>query len=311
MKKAVYGLLALVTLAPLAAVAQIKAGDLPGNTVWYVHADLRSIRSSEAGAALYARFEDEVVNEVREETGIDIGAEVYSITAFADSDAGSTIVVEGPLTKDTRDKLLALAAQQGPVDAREHKGSGYYFFGDEERIGDNGHEPLEDLEDAVFVSFAIDGKALVTGTEQQMRALLDNKGKIAGAGGHDGALLILSANKALVQAGMQPGGMLGDGGHDGDDWESNIVRNTREAALLVADESGRLAVEAKLVSEDPKMAEAIGGIVNGLIALQSFNSELGPEIRNLLQNTRIAVQANVLSISTVVDPGIVTAILGE
>ena len=67
---------------------------------------------------------------------------------------------------------------------------------------------------------------------------------------------------------------------DDDDWESNIVRNTEQAALLMADESGQLAIEAQLVSTDPKMAEAIGGIVNGLIALQAFNSELGPELQS-------------------------------
>lgn len=300
---------ALLALVPLAAGAQIRPGDLPDDTVWYLHADLKAIRSSEAGAAIFAWLDEEVIEDVREDTGIDIGKEVDTVTAFADSDDGTVIVVEGPLSKDTRDKLLALAAQQGPVDAREHKGASYYFFGDEDDIDSHGDEPFEDLEDAVFVSFAIAGKALVAGTERQMQALLDSKGKVAGSGGHGGALLVLSANKSLVQAGMQPAGMVDD--DDDDDWESNIVRNTKEAALLVADEAGRLAVEAKLVSQDPKMAEAIGGIVNGLIALQAFNSELDAEVRSLLQNTRIAVQESVLSISTVIEPATVMSILGE
>jgi len=310
MKYLLNGLLALLALLPLAAGAQIRAGDLPDNTVWYLHADLKSIRTGDAGASIFAWLDEEVIDEVRNDTGIDIGKEVDSITAFANRDDGTIIVVEGALSKDTRDKLLALAAQQGPVDAREHKGASYYFFGDEDRIDRNGDEPFEDLQDAVFVSFAIDGKALIAGTEEQMRALLDSKGRIAGSGNHGGALLVLSANNALVQAGMQPGGMVDDA-EDGDDWESNIVRNTKEAALLVADQSGRLAVEAKLVSQDPKMAEAIGGIVNGLIALQAFNSELEPELRSLLQNTRIAVQESVLSISTVIEPATIMSILGE
>mgnify|MGYP001826350188 FL=1 len=108
---------------------------------------------------------------------------------------------------------------------------------------------------------------------------------------------------------MQPQGLLADDG--GDDWESNIVRNTKEAALLLADDSGNLAVEAQLVSHDPKMAEAIGGIVNGLIGLQAFNSELGPEIQNLIRNTKIDVLENVLSISTVIDPNVLVSILDD
>ena len=309
MNKLQLGLFALVSLVPLAATAQVTSSDLPDDTVWYVHADLDAMRSGEAGGSVYAWFEDEVAEDIREDVGIDISAEIDSVTAFADGNNGTIVIVEGPLTKDTQDKLLALAASQGPVDPREHDGEAYYFFGDEDDIDDNGDKPLEDFEGAVFVSFALPGKALLTGTEEQMRGLLDKGGVVAGVGGHGGALLVLSATKALVQAGMQPDGLLDAG--DDDDWESNIVRNTKEAALLLADESGRLAVEAQLVSHDPKMAAAIGGIVNGLIGLQAFNSELGPDIQNLIRNTRIEVVENVLSISTVVDPDLLVSILGD
>jgi hypothetical protein len=309
MRNTAFGLCAFLAMLALPASAQVAAGDLPDNTIWYLHADLEAMRTGDAGGSVYAWFEDEVAEDIREDAGIDISAEVDSITAFADGDNGTIVIVEGPLTKDTQDKLLALAAMQGPVDPREHDGETFYFFGDEDEIDDNGEEPFEDLQDAVFVSFAVPGKALLTGTEAQMRGLLDNGGKVAGTGNHGGALLVLSATKALVQAGMQPQGMLADDG--GDDWESNIVRNTKEAALLLADDSGQLAVEAQLVSHDPKMAEAIGGIVNGLIGLQAFNSELGPEIQSLIRNTKIDVLENVLSISTVIDPNVLVSILDD
>lgn len=309
MKKTAIGLIALLSLLPLAVSAQVTSGDLPDDTVWYVHADLGAMRSGEAGGSVYAWFEDEVAEDIREDVGIDISAEIDSVTAFADGNNGTIVIVEGPLTKDTQDKLLALAAAQGPVDPREHDGKTFYFFGDEDDIDDNGDQPLEDFEGAVFVSFAVPGKALLTGTEEQMRGLLDKGGEVAGTGSHGGALLVLSATKALVQAGMQPEGMLDSDDAGGNDWESNIVRNTKEAALLLADESGRLAVEAQLVSHDPKMAEALGGIVNGLIALQAFNSELGPDIQSLIRNTKIEVLENVLSISTVIDPDLLVSIL--
>jgi hypothetical protein len=308
MKKLHLGLLSLMALFPLATNADISAGDLPTNTVWYLHADLDAMRNSEGGSKVYQWFEGEVVVEVKEEVGIDINKEVNSITAFANSDDGTVIIVNGPMTRETQEKLLALAAQQGPVDPREYKGQDYYFFGDEDDIDDNGDDPFEDLEDAVFVSFAVKGKALVSGTEAQMRSLLDNKGEIKGSGSHNGALLVLSANKTFVQAGLQTDGLSGG---DGDDWESNIVRNTKEAALLMADESGQIAIEAQLVSTDPKMAEAIGGIVNGLIALQAFNSELGPELQSLIRNTRVKVAENILSINMVIDPNLIVSVLDE
>ncbi len=303
------GLLALTAFIPLTANAGVAAGDLPAGTIWYIHADLDAMRTSEAGSKVYEWFEDEVVVEVREEVGIDIGKEVDSFTAFANSDDGTVIIVDGQLTKETQDKLLALAAKQGPVDPREYKGQTYYFFGDEDDIDDNRDNPFEDLEDAVFVSFAVKGKALIAGTAEQMQGLLDNKGEVSGSGSHDGALLVLSANKSFVQAGMQTDGLTDD--DDGDDWESNIVRNTEQAALLMADESGQIAVQAQLVSTDPKMAEAIGGIVNGLIALQAFNSELGPEIQSLIRNTKIDVTGKILSINMVIDPDLVVTVLSD
>ena len=303
------GLLALTAFIPLSANADVAAGDLPDGTVWYLHADLDAMRTSEAGSKVYKWFEGEVVVEVKEEVGIDIDKEVDSFTAFANNDDGTVIIVDGPMTRETQDKLLALAAKQGPVDPREYKGQTYYFFGDEDEIDGKQDNPFEDLEDAVFVSFAVKGKALVAGTARQMQALLDNKGEVFGSGSHDGALLVLSANKSFVQAGMQTDGLTND--DDDDDWESNILRNTEQAALLMADESGQIAVEAQLVSTDPKMAAAIGGIVNGLIALQAFNSELGPEIQSLIRNTKVSVMDNILSISTVIDPDLVVTVLND
>ena len=98
---------------------------------------------------------------------------------------------------------------------------------------------------------------------------------------------------------------------DDDDWESNILRNTRQAALLVAAKEGMIAIEAQLISSDPKMASAIAGIVNGLISLQAFNSELEPEFQDLLRNTRVEVNENTLSINTVLDPDVVVTVLND
>ncbi|MDA0681284.1 MAG: hypothetical protein O2880_13215, partial [Proteobacteria bacterium] len=70
-----------------------------------------------------------------------------------------------------------------------------------------------------------------------------------------------------------------------------------------------IAIEAKLESTDPKMAQAIGGIINGLLALQAFNSELGPEIQGLIRNTKIDVKDAILSINTTIDPDVVVSVL--
>jgi hypothetical protein len=150
--------------------------------------------------------------------------------------------------------------------------------------------------------------AFMASTEKQLQALLDSGGKVAGAGSHDGAMFVLSADNTFLQAGMQADNMALE---DDDDWESNILRNTKQAALLIADKAGLILIEAQLVSADPKMAAAIGGIVNGLISLQAFNSDLDPEIQDLIRNTRVEVTENTLSINTVIDPDIVAAMLSD
>jgi hypothetical protein len=96
---------------------------------------------------------------------------------------------------------------------------------------------------------------------------------------------------------------------DDDDWESNILRNTKQAAVLIADKEGMIAIEAQLISAGPRMAQAIGGIINGLISLQAFNSDLDPEIQELIRNTRVEVVDNTLSINTVIDPDTVLTVL--
>jgi hypothetical protein len=292
---------------PLHTSGAVTAGDLPGDTIWYMHADLEAMRTTESGSKIYGWFEDEVVEDISEETGIDLSAEVNSMTAFSDATNGTVVVIDGAITRESQERLLAIATMQanGDIDLLEYKGMTYYHIGDEEDEGDSGNEPFDDLEDSAWFSFALDNKAILTSTERQLQALLDSGGKIAGAGSHDGALFVLSADKSFVQAGMQADDMAGED----DDWESNILRNTKQAAVLIADRDGMIAIEAKLVSADPKMAQAIGGIINGLISLQAFNSDLDPEIQELIRNTRVEVVDNTLSINTVIDPDTVLTVL--
>ena len=295
---------------PMHAGAAFTTGDLPGDTIWYMHADLAAMRTTESGSKIYVWFEDEIADDVSEDMGIDLSTEVNSITAYSDATSGTAVVVEGPLTKESQERLLAMGTVQadGDIDLLEYKGMTYFHVGDEEDEGKRGNEPFDDLEDSAWFSFAVDGKAILASTEKQLQALLDSGGEVAGAGSHDGALFVLSADKTFVQAGMQADNMALE---DDDDWESNILRNTQQAALLIADKDGMIAIEAQLVSTDPKMAQAIGGIANGLISLQAFNSELDPEIQDLIRNTRVEVTDNTLSINTVIDPDIVAAVLDD
>lgn len=291
--------LLLLAGLPAGALAQVAAGDLPGDTIWYLHADFDEIRQSDAGKPLVEWFDEEVVVEINEEFGLRFEHEFDSVTAFADSNLGTVIVAEGPLSDELRNTVMTKVRQEAFVTNLVHSKKDYYFIGDEDADRDDKDDPFEDFEDSIYFSFAVDNKLIVASHEKQMQEMLDGGGRIAGSGAVDGTMFVLTADKTFVQAGMKPDGIVDE---DEDGWESNIIRNTEEVSLLVSDKEGQIAIQAQLRSTDPGMAQSIGGIVNGLISLQAFNSELGPEIQTLIRNTRVTVEGNVLSVSTVVDP---------
>ena len=310
-------LLLLIFGFPLTVHAGVSADDLPGDLVWYMHADLEEMRTTESGSPLYDWFDDEVIVEINDEFGINLSTEVDSVTAFSDGAESTVIIVEGPLTKTSQDKLLAMAMLEATVNRLEFDGKEYYHVKDNDDDDDDedddddsrhrGNNSLDGFDDAAWFSFSVPNKAIITSNESQMQELLKNGGKITGSQSHDGSMFVLTADRSFVQAGLRPDGMA----DDDDDWESNILRNTEQAAVLVSDSGGQIAVEAQLVSTDPKMAASIGSIVNGLISLQAFNSELGPELQSLIQNTRVKVKDNVLSVSTVIDPELVVSVLND
>ncbi len=294
----------LLFCVPLTAHPGVTVSDFPGNTVWYAHADLEQMRSTASGKDLYGWLNGEVFVEIHEEIGIDVGKETDRITAFADSERGSVIIVEGPVSQESRDKILALAAVGTELKLLKSGGKNYYQFGDK---NEGSRADLDALEDGGYFSFDVKGKVIVTSTEEQMKALLKSNGKVAGRGSHPNALFVLTADKSLVQAGLRTDELA----DDDDGWNSNILRNTEQAALVIADSDGLIAIEAQLVSSEPGMAESLGSIVNGLIALQAFNTDLDSELVSLIKNTRVVVEGSTLSIKTIIDPAHIMRILDD
>lgn len=296
-----------VLALPAAASAEIEAGDIPGQAEWYLHADLEAMRAAESGSALYRWLDDEVFADIKKDVGIDLEQEIDAVTAFADAALGTVIIMEGPISKETRDKLLGIATVKARLDTFTHDGKTIYQIQDREE-STHRKRSLEDFDGSAWFSFGLDNKLVVTSERKQLETLLDSGGHIAGMGSHAGSLFVLTADKEFVQAGARTAELADD---DESDWDSNILRNTEKVALLIADSNGLLAVEAQLVSRDPTIARSLGGIINGLISLQAFNTDLDPEILAMIQNTKIEILDNVLSINTVFDPEVVASVLEE
>lgn len=287
------------------SAAELSADSLPANTKWYLHADLKALRSADSGKALYDWLDGEIFVELHEEVGIDLNKEANAVTAFADADLGTIVIVEGPIAQETREKLLALAAADASLDMLKHDGRTYYHVS-ESGAPRTGHGSLDDLTESAYFTFDLKDKVVVASAEAQIKAMLDSGGRLPGNHGHPGALFVLTADRSFVQAGVRTAEIDED-----DDWDSNILRNTEQLSILVSGKETLLAIEAQLVSREPEMARSLGDIANGLLSLQTLNSDLDPELRELLRSTRVKVDDKVLSVNLVLDANRIVAMLDE
>jgi hypothetical protein len=292
-------------LAPVAALSALSADDLPGMSKWYFHADFRQMRASDAGKHLYAWLQDEVFDDIREDAGVDLDKEADYLTAFATEDDGLILIIEGNISQETEDKLVAMGAASGSLNRHGSDKKAFYHIKDDDDAGFNGNNITIDgdsFDDGAYFSFALKNKLIVTSTREKMESLLASRGKVEGVRGERGQLFVLSAERGLIQAGAS----TADFGSNGN-WDSNILRNTKQAALLVADKKGKISIEAQLITTEPEMAESLASIVRGLISLQVFNEDMDPEVASFLQNTNVAVDDAKLTISVALDPEVVVA----
>lgn len=302
-------IIGLLLVFPGIAPAAVAPDSVPETSTWYFHADFAEMRTSDPGEYVYGWLQREVFEDVRDESGIDLDKEADRITAFSDDANGTVILVEGKISQDSKDKLLALAAGTESLETLQHKGKTFYFAEGEGRAGNNGNRiELDSFENGVYFTFALKNRILATSTREKMESLLVSDGKFPRRKSANGTLIVLSAEKSLIQAGMHADQIDNDG--DGG-WQSNILRNTEQVAVLVADIAGKIGVETQLVATQPEMAESLASIVRGLISLTMFSEDMDPDISQILQGTSVAVDGSKLRINVSVDPEQLVAVLDD
>lgn len=309
MRKLIYLMAALLLLSPVIAEAELSADELPATSTWYFHIDFKEMRSSDAGRRLYQWLDEEAFQEIRDETGVDFAKEVNELTAYSLQDAGPVILLQGPISQDSKDKVMAIAAASGDIEPHKASGKSYFFFSGNDghdHDSDSGDINIEFEDDEAYFSLALKDKIIITSSKEQMEYMLGNGGRIDAQRNHRDALFVLSAERNLLQAGADTENFTGDG-----DWDSNILRNTRQLALLVADVKGKIAIDAQLLATEPEMADSLASIARGLISLASFSDDMEPEVAELLRNTKVAVKDSMLSVSLAMDPEALVSMLED
>lgn len=303
-------LLAVILLLAVPALAYADMGGIPTSATWYFHADFDAMRKGKASRGVYDWLDAEVFEEIRSEIGIDFGKEARQLTAFSGAKDGPVILLDGDISQGTKDKIMAIAATDGELQTFKSSGKAYYFFdgngdGDGADTGDIDID-IESLEKEAYVSFALKNKILITNTQDQMKTMLASNGEINSDKKDKGSLFILRAERSLIQAGVNADAM-----EDGNDWDSNILRNTKQVAVLMADLGDKLGIQAQLMANEPEMANSLASIVRGLISLQAFNDEMDSEISAVLQSTKVDVSGSTLKLSLSLDPDTVVAALED
>lgn len=300
-------LIALLLALPGFAGAELSADGVPATSTWYFHADFEEMRTSDAGKHLYGWLQREVFDDIRDDAGIDLDKEANSVTAFSAEESGAVVLIEGKISQDSQDKLLAMAAGAESLETLQHKGKTFYFA-EGEGHGDNGNIDIDSFDNGVYFTFALKNRILATSTREKMESLLESKGKLPRRDTANGTLIVLTAEKSLIQAGMHADQIEEDG--DGG-WKSNILRNTEQVAVMIADVAGKLAVETQLIAKQPEMAESLASIVRGLISLTMFSDDMDSDVSQFLQGTSVDVDGSTLKISVSVDPEAVVALLDD
>ena len=301
-------LLAVLLLLGLPALAFADIGGIPTSATWYFHADFDAMRKGKASRGVYDWLNAEVFEEIRGEIGIDFGKEARQLTAFSGANEGPVILLDGNISQDTKDKIMAIAAIDGELQTFKSSGKAYYLFDGDSDGAQSGDIDIdiESLEKEAYVSFALKDKILITNSQDQMKTLLANNGKINSDRKDKGSLFILRAERSLIQAGVNADEIDDDNG-----WDSNILRNTKQVAVLMADLGDKLGIQAQLMANEPEMANSLASVVRGLISLQAFNDEMDSEVSAVLQSTKVDVSGNTLKLSLSLDPDTVVAALED
>jgi len=301
-------LLAVIVFLGIPAMTQADLGGIPDSATWYFHADFDAMRNGKAGRSIYDWLDAEVFEEIRSEIGIDFDKEAERLTAFSAADEGPVILFDGKISQDTRDKIVAIAAVDGELQTFKSSGKAYYFFdgGDDDADAGDIDIDIDSLKKEAYVSVALKNKVLITNTQDQMKALLANDGKIKSEKNDKGALFVLRAERSLIQAGVKAEEIDDDEG-----WDSNILKNTKQLAVLMADLGDKLGIEALLMTNEPEMANSLASIVRGLISLQAFNDEMDAEVAAVLQSTKVDVSGSTLKLSLSLNPDTVVSTLED
>jgi hypothetical protein len=294
-----YGVLLITTLfCVVVQAASLGNNDLPAGVNWYAHVNMDLIRNTEAGRHLMQKTVDEALEDIEDELGVNIGDEIEGITLFGSKlpvNQGA-VLLHGSISAESQSAIIAkLDKESTGVFATESGAMTFYSVpegeGSMSYTDEDGQE--EDVSwghnDELFFSFGAT-QTMITHSMDIMLTFLDSGGMLASLDSIDpGALVVLQADRALMQGGANTGLEIGD------TFDSSVFNNLESVALVVAEENGGLNINAELSANSPEVAMNVRNIVEGLVALKALEGA-DDDVGAILRSIRFESDGDILRV---------------
>jgi hypothetical protein len=294
-----YGVLLITALfCVVVQAASLGNNDLPAGVNWYAHVNMDLIRNTEAGRHLMQKTVDEALEDIEDELGVNIGDEIEGITLFGSKlpvNQGA-VLLHGSISAESQSAIIAkLDKESTGVFATESGAMTFYSVpegeGSMSYTDEDGQE--EDVSwghnDELYFSFGAT-QTMITHSMDIMQTFLDSGGMLASLDSIDpGALVVLQADRALMQGGANTGLEIGD------TFDSSVFNNLESVALVVAEENGGLNINAELSANSPEVAMNVRNIVEGLVALKALEGA-DDDVGAILRSIRFESDGDILRV---------------
>ena len=294
-------MLITVFACALVQAASITSSDLPEHSNWYVHVNLELIQNSELGREFMQEHLDEALDDIQDELGVDISGEVEGITVFGGKlpmhgshISDGAVVLHGLISEETRSAVLSRLEEEGAeVSTSFENGLTLYTVESDSKFMHHRDEDGEQQDiskgehEALYFSFGVT-QTLITQSTDMMQTFVDANGYLGGFESVDpGALLVLQADRALLQGGANTTAEMAG------EWDSSVLKNLDAVAIVVAEENDGLQISAQLMADSAEVAMSVRNIVQGLVALKALNEAESP-LGDILRNVQFVNDGSVL-----------------
>ncbi len=264
---------AVAVLAAGLAVSSQAQPTAAADSAFYIQINLDEMRQSPAGSRLYDWVEDEVLEEIDEEFGSNFTTGLDGISIFGSGDEQAPVILlHGYLSQEARDTITDKLFESDGAVTTENRYGHTFFAIDGEHSFDGGNIEINGEEyEQVFLSFG-DGQTLVTPSEVVLDEFLSNGAAFSGTLSSD--LIVVQANRALVQGGVNTKHNVFKHGP----WESKFFKNVEQIGLVIADANDSFQIRAQAVSRTAAMAQALGGIAQGLLSFKALADGIDEEL---------------------------------